>query len=1180
MTLLRLAFRALVYHWRASAAVGSGVAAATAVLTGALLVGDSVRGSLRHLTLDRLGRIDALLLVDRFFREQLVTDLASAPAFSQHCERAVGVMLFPQATIEQPGANGVTRAANVLVVASPSSQEVAGEGSFWSFEEDAALRPSRCPDRDEIILNQTLADELQADVGDRVTLRLPKAADIPADSPLGEKADRIRSFPRLRVIEIVPAAGLGQFSLTPTQTLPANAYVSLEQLQSGLDQPGRVNSILVAARAAPGAAAATPDLASALRPTLDDLGLTLSHVRLYHPDLPSEQAERIYDYFSLSSQSMILPPAVEAAAHRAFAGSGGQSVFTYLANRLESVSQPEAVPLPYSTITALDPSDDFQLLSVDGQHIAPPGPDEIVLTDWAADDLGVAPGDLVRLTYFEPETTHGAAVEAQQLLTVQAIAPLTRPAEPYLPSRRLQFTERPTIANDPALTPVVKGFTDQQSIDDWEVPFTIDYRLIRSQDDAYWENYATTPKAYVSLATGRRLWGSRFGAATSYRLPARAGLTADAIERQLLSQLAHDGVTLGFEFQPIKARQLAASSGNTPFDMLFLSLSFFIIVAALLLVALLFRLGFDQRAAQVGLLLALGWSVRRVRRVLVAEGLTVAAAGSALGVLIGLGYAGLILAGLQSKSWWLGAISAPFLTFHWTARSLLIGYTAGVLATGLTIFWSVFQTRRVPARRLLSGQVTVASPGTARQGRAPVFAAAALVVVAAVLAGAASSLAGQQQAGAFVGAGAALLTAMLLGIWHALRSGSGHRAAISGRFPLLKLAARSAARNPGRSTLTIGLIATASFLIVAMSAFQLEPTETGTGGFELVAESSQPIFEDLNAEVDWQTMTGPPTGQLPAVRVYSFRVRPGDDASCGNLYRSNQPRILGVPQDFVSAFDSPRRAARFRFSKSAAHTAREQANPWHILSDRPTPPGEPIPAVIDQETAIYSLKLYRGIGERFTFTYDGRPVEFRVAGLLSLSILHGNLLISDADFRQLFPAISGHRYFLIDTQTRALRDTAQALEDRWSDEGCDATESRSILASLMTLQNTYLRTFQSLGALGLLLGTFGLAAVQLRSVLERRGEMGLLRAAGFRRRRLAQLVLLENILLLLAGLAAGVAAALLAVIPHMFGGGAAVPFRGLGAMLLIVLIVGIIAGAWAARATLRVPLLAALREER
>ncbi len=74
-------------------------------------------------------------------------------------------------------------------------------------------------------------------MGDTVTLRLPKAEDIPADSPLGEKTDRIRSFPRLKVIEIIPAAGLGQFSLTPRQTLPANAYVSLEQLQDGLQQP-------------------------------------------------------------------------------------------------------------------------------------------------------------------------------------------------------------------------------------------------------------------------------------------------------------------------------------------------------------------------------------------------------------------------------------------------------------------------------------------------------------------------------------------------------------------------------------------------------------------------------------------------------------------------------------------------------------------------------------------------------------------------------------------------------------------------------------------------------------------------------------------------------------------------------------------------------------------------------
>lgn len=238
MGFLRLALRGLTYHWRINVAVALGVAAATAVLTGALLVGDSVRGSLRNMTLDRLGRVDELLVVDRFFRQELVTELASRPEFTQHFEQAVGAMLFPQATMERRDADHLTRASNVLVVASPSSPDVAGDQSFWSLEGDAARRPSRCPDLDEIILNRTLADELHAQVGDSVTLRLPKAEGIPADSPLGEKTDRIRSFPRLKVIEIIPAAGLGQFSLTPSQTLPANAYVSLEQLQDGLEQPG------------------------------------------------------------------------------------------------------------------------------------------------------------------------------------------------------------------------------------------------------------------------------------------------------------------------------------------------------------------------------------------------------------------------------------------------------------------------------------------------------------------------------------------------------------------------------------------------------------------------------------------------------------------------------------------------------------------------------------------------------------------------------------------------------------------------------------------------------------------------------------------------------------------------------------------------------------------------------
>ena len=61
MTTWQTISKSLRHHWRIHLAVALGVAAATAVLTGALVIGDSVRGSLRHLVLDRLGRIDELL---------------------------------------------------------------------------------------------------------------------------------------------------------------------------------------------------------------------------------------------------------------------------------------------------------------------------------------------------------------------------------------------------------------------------------------------------------------------------------------------------------------------------------------------------------------------------------------------------------------------------------------------------------------------------------------------------------------------------------------------------------------------------------------------------------------------------------------------------------------------------------------------------------------------------------------------------------------------------------------------------------------------------------------------------------------------------------------------------------------------------------------------------------------
>lgn len=198
-------------------------------------------------------------------------------------------------------------------------------------------------------------------------------------------------------------------------------------------------------------------------------------------------------------------------------------------------------------------------------------------------------------------------------------------------------------------------------------------------------------------------------------------------------------------------------------------------------------------------------------------------------------------------------------------------------------------------------------------------------------------------------------------------------------------------------------------------------------------------------------------------------------------------------------------------------------------------------------------------------------------GLLANSILQGSLLISEADFERHYPDVSGYRYFLIDTGSENSDQAAQLLENRFSDEGFDTRSTDELLESLLQVQNTYLSAFQSLGALGLLLGTFGLATVQLRNVLERRAELALMRSTGFSRRRLATMVMLEHSILLLGGLATGIFASLVTVLPHWFSGGAAIPGSRLVIDLLVILVVGLLAGLAAVAATLRAPLISALR---
>jgi len=169
--------------------------------------------------------------------------------------------------------------------------------------------------------------------------------------------------------------------------------------------------------------------------------------------------------------------------------------------------------------------------------------------------------------------------------------------------------------------------------------------------------------------------------------------------------------------------------------------------------------------------------------------------------------------------------------------------------------------------------------------------------------------------------------------------------------------------------------------------------------------------------------------------------------------------------------------------------------------------------------------------------------------------------------------------WLIETPETRATELATTIEDRLADSGVDVVDTRARLASYHRVENTYLATFQALGALGLLLGTLGVGAVLARNVLERQREWGLLRAVGYEPGHLRRLVISESAVLVLGGLAIGTLSAAVAVAPALVERSQSLPLRELALVLVGVSGVGLAASLAALRLATRIPAVSALKNE-
>jgi len=237
-----------------------------------------------------------------------------------------------------------------------------------------------------------------------------------------------------------------------------------------------------------------------------------------------------------------------------------------------------------------------------------------------------------------------------------------------------------------------------------------------------------------------------------------------------------------------------------------------------------------------------------------------------------------------------------------------------------------------------------------------------------------------------------------------------------------------------------------------------------------------------------------------------------------------------------------------------------------------------VPAIGDENSILWAMG--KKVGDTVDYTDErGRVFKLRLVGALANSVLQGNLIIDEAEFVKRFPGESGYRMFLMDAPSNQVAKISSAMTRALQDVGMELTPAPQRLNEFNAVQNTYLSTFQALGGLGLLLGSAGLGVVVLRNVQERRGELGLLLAIGFRRRALQWLVLSEHGALLGLGLGVGVVAAVIGVLPALLSPGSQIPYGSLALTLSAVLLNGLVWTWLATRFALRGKLLDALRNE-
>ena len=1009
----------IVFYKRYYKLVATAALITVAVITGSLVIGESVRTTLIKRVAERLGDTETIIFSRNSFLEERILE-------SPLLKDGTRGILLTNGFVSQDG-----KLIPVFV---------------WGVDDLSIVKGTAR-------INMALLNEMGTKQPDAIVLRLPASGLVPSGSLF--VTENYTTGMRLDFDGIIDMKDGGNISLKNEQTIPLNIFVNRKELAEAMQIERKIN-LLLANREIDAA-----EFEQAWDYTAS--GLSVS---------------RMIEFTEITSDRIFLHDEVVASICKN--NQAPNRLFSYLANAIERMddSSDAKQDIYYSFVTAMD--------RYKGEILEP---DEIILSDYSANRLNAKTGDRIRITYYiskDLKTLQACSVS----LHLKKIVPLSE------------------LIEDRTLSAEFPGLSDVESCTDWDSDLPINMDLITSEEK-YWELYRTTPKAVIAYSAVAGDWSNEYGSATAIRLETNKNNSHNVIANgdyknqttgndvptsplsvELSGASLHSGM-FGVQLIHPRAAGVFAAMNGVDFSGLFLALGIFIIISAVLLMIVPLSEMLYRRSKETTLLKAIGYSRKRITRLIWWEAAPVVLVASIAGVLAGLIYTSLIMWLLGSL--WKGATHTDGFSVYPDMMTVLTGSLVGVGLSFIILYLTI-------KRNLKEKQMNIKTKSISLK-RKRIFAVSAFVFV--------SSLIGVnffflQSVALFVLAGVVLLTtAALWGNYMICRNGG----MFSGNFNDKKMIWGALYANRKQVMLSFLSLASGVFIVFSVGlnrkGFENRTQlRAGTGGYTLWCESAVPVYHNMTTREGREKLS---LTSLPAgVEILQCLRYSADDASCLNLNKVTTPTVLGIDMDVLSESD---------FQLPTINS--QHRHPVY-------------PALVDETVLTWSLGMK--LGDTLYYTGDrGQTVAIQLAGTLPNTIFQGNILIDKQFFAEIWDQTTGSEVFLLKTGESETEAVKTLLSQALNEYGVRVTTTNERLKQFNSVTDTYLTIFMTLGGIGLLLGMMSFIIVVRKSLALRRREIDLYRTLGFTNGKIEQTLYNENRIVPLYAIITGVLSSLAGV---------------------------------------------------